>query len=301
MAGYRQLPEVLRRLHPRLKTPWLSLVLFAGIVPIVTLLPGQLDFLGTMYSFGAMLSFTIAHVSLVVLRYRRRDEELAFRGRPNLRILGVEWPLFALVGALGTGLAWIVVVVQTPVTRYAGLAWLAIGFAAYIAYRRWVVREPLRETVKAPTAFGPALALEYRRILVPVVPGQPSDDALDVACRLAAKRRSRITALTVLEVPLDRPLGEQYPELEAEANRELDEAVRIGDSHGVAVRGRLERARSAGQAIVAEASARHSEIIVLGSPRDELTARQAAILGKTVDYILKHAPCRVLTVAAETA
>jgi APA family basic amino acid/polyamine antiporter len=301
MAGYRQLPEVLRRLHPRLKTPWLSLVLFAGIVPIVTLLPGQLDFLGTMYSFGAMLSFTIAHVSLVVLRYRRRDEELAFRGRPNLRILGVEWPLFALVGALGSGLAWIVVVVQTPVTRYAGLAWLAIGFAAYIAYRRWVVREPLRETVKAPTAFGPALALEYRRILVPVVPGQPSDDALDVACRLAAKRRSRITALTVLEVPLDRALGDQDPELEADANRELDDAVRIGDSYGVAVRGRLERARSAGPAIVAEASARQSEIIVLGSPRDELTARQAAILGKTVDYILKHAPCRVLTVAAETA
>ena len=30
MATYRQLPEALRRLHPRFKTPWLSLVLFAG-------------------------------------------------------------------------------------------------------------------------------------------------------------------------------------------------------------------------------------------------------------------------------
>jgi basic amino acid/polyamine antiporter, APA family len=301
MAGYRQLPEVFRRLHPRLKTPWLSLVVFAGFVSILTLLPGQVDFLGTMYSFGAMLSFTIAHVSLVALRYRRPDEELAFRGRPNLRALGVDWPLFALLGALGTGLAWIVVVVQTPDTRYAGLAWLVVGFAAYVAYRRFVVREPLRATVRAPAAFGPALALEYRRILVPVVPGQPSDDALDVACRLAARRRSRVTALTVLEVPLDRSLGEPYPELEAEANRELDEAMRIGATYGVPVTGRLERARAAGPAIVAEASARQSEIIVLGAPRDELTARQAAILGTTVDYILKHAPCRVLTVAAETA
>src|SRR6476619_2972544 len=34
MATYRQLPEVFRRLHPRFKTPWLSLVLFAGVVPI---------------------------------------------------------------------------------------------------------------------------------------------------------------------------------------------------------------------------------------------------------------------------
>jgi APA family basic amino acid/polyamine antiporter len=40
MASYRQLPEVLRRLRPRFKTPWLSLVLFAGIAPILVLLRG---------------------------------------------------------------------------------------------------------------------------------------------------------------------------------------------------------------------------------------------------------------------
>jgi basic amino acid/polyamine antiporter, APA family len=301
MAGYRQLPETFRRLHPKLKTPWLSLVVFAGFVSILTLLPGQVDFLGTMYSFGAMLSFTIAHVSLVVLRYRGRDEELAFRGRPNLRLFGVDWPLFALLGALGTGLAWVVVVVQTPETRYAGLAWLAIGFAIYVVYRRWVVREPLRETVKAPPAFGPALALEYRRLLVPVTPGQPSDDAMDVACRLAAERGARIVALSVVEIPLEQQLADVSTELEAQANRELDEAVAIGDSYGVPVVGRLERARSAAKAIVAEAKARDAEIIVIGSPRRRLTGSQAAVFGKTVDYVLKHASCRVLVTAAESS
>jgi APA family basic amino acid/polyamine antiporter len=300
MAGYRQLPETFRRLHPKLKTPWLSLVVFAGFVSILTLLPGQVDFLGTMYSFGAMLSFTIAHVSLVVLRYRGRDEELAFRGRPNLRLFGVDWPLFALLGALGTGLAWIVVVVQTPETRYAGLAWLAIGFAIYVVYRRWVVREPLRATVKAPPAFGPALALEYRRLLVPITPGQPSDDAMDVACRIAAERGARIVALSVVEVPLEQQLADVSPDLEARANRELDEAVAIGDSYGVRVVGRMERARPAAKAIVAEAEARDSEIIVIGSPRRRLTGSQAAVFGKTVDYVLKHAPCRVLVTASET-
>jgi basic amino acid/polyamine antiporter, APA family len=300
MAGYRQLPETFRRLHPKLKTPWLSLVVFAGFVSILTLLPGQVDFLGTMYSFGAMLSFTIAHFSLVVLRYRGRDEELAFRGRPNLRLFGVDWPLFALLGALGTGLAWIVVVVQTPETRYAGLAWLAIGFTIYVVYRRWVVHEPLRATVKAPPAFGPALALEYRRLLVPVTAGQPSDDAMDVACRIASERGARIVALSVVEVPLERQLAEVPPELEAQANRELDEAVAIGDSYGVRVVGRLERARSAAKAIVAEAQARDAEIIVIGSPRRRLTSSQAAVFGKTVDYVLKHASCRVLVTASET-
>jgi APA family basic amino acid/polyamine antiporter len=298
MAGYRQLPEAFRRLHPKLKTPWLSLVVFAGFVSIVTLLPGQVDFLGTMYSFGAMLSFTIAHLALVTLRYRDRHAELVFKGRPNLRLGGVEWPLFALLGAVGTGLAWVVVVVQTPETRYAGLAWLAIGFAVYVVYRKLVVGTPLRETVRAPAAFGPALALEYRRLLVPIVGGQRSDTAMDVACRLAAERGSRIVALNVVEVPLDQPVTAPLPGLESAANRELDEAVAIGESYGVDVVGRLERAHAAGPAIVAEADAREAEIIVLGSPRRRLTAAQSAVVGSTVDYVLKHASCRVL-VAAE--
>src|SRR5881396_2418643 len=131
MATYRQLPEVFRRLHPKFKTPWLSLLVFAGFASSLVLLPGQVAFLGTMYSFGAMLSFTVAHASVVQLRRRYRDEELAFRARPNLRVRGVDWPLFALFGGAGTGLAWLVVVVQDAPTRYAGLSWLAVGFAFY--------------------------------------------------------------------------------------------------------------------------------------------------------------------------
>jgi APA family basic amino acid/polyamine antiporter len=33
MSSYRQLPAAFRKLHPKLKTPWLSLVVFAGIGP----------------------------------------------------------------------------------------------------------------------------------------------------------------------------------------------------------------------------------------------------------------------------
>jgi basic amino acid/polyamine antiporter, APA family len=33
MATYRQLPEVFRRLHPRFKTPWIALVVFACVAP----------------------------------------------------------------------------------------------------------------------------------------------------------------------------------------------------------------------------------------------------------------------------
>jgi basic amino acid/polyamine antiporter, APA family len=302
MATYRQLPEVFRRLHPRFKTPWLSLVLFAGIAPILVILPGDVNFVGTLYSLGATLSFTVAHASVIRLRATDGPEaEIPYRARPNVRVGAVDWPIFAFVGGIATGISFLVLVVQNPLTRWVGLGWMLAGLAGYVVYRRRILQLPLREIEKAPPALGPALALEYRELLVPVVGGPPSDAAMDVACRLATEQRARIVALTVLEVPLDRALTDRVPELEATANAELDEAVAIGDSYGVRVLTRLERAHAAGPAIVAEADARNAEIIVLGSPHRHLTSRQTAVFGKTVDYVLKHASCRVLVTAAEPA
>jgi APA family basic amino acid/polyamine antiporter len=302
MATYRQLPEVFRRLHPKFKTPWLSLVVFAGFVSILVLLPGKTSFLGTMYSFGAMFSFTMAHAAIVQLRRRFPDEELAVRSRPNLRWRGVDWPLFALFGGLATGLAWLVVVVQSPDTRYAGLAWLALGFATFVVYRRWVVHEPLTETVRAPIVIGPAVALEYRNVLVPVVWRAESEEAVDLACRLATERGASIVALTVIEVPLELTLDVTLPGRDEErANDLLDEARAIGDAYGVEVIGRLVRARRAGRAIVDEAARRNSEIIVMGAPRRDARRRTGRIFGGTVDFVLKNAPCRVMVAAAPRA
>jgi APA family basic amino acid/polyamine antiporter len=299
MATYRQLPEALRRLHPRFKTPWLSLVLFAGVAPILLILPGDVNFIGTLYSLGATLSFTIAHASMVRLRMHDGAEvEVPYRARPNLRIGSVSWPLFALLGGIATGLSFLVLVVQNPLTRWVGLGWMVAGLVGYALYRRRWVQAPLRELEKAPPALGPALALEYRNLLVPVIPGKSSDAAMDVACRLAAERRARIIALNVLEVPLEHELGDHLGEAEDLANKELDEAAAIGDSYGVRVLTRLERAHAAGPAIVAEADARNAEIIVLGSPRKRLSAGESAVFGSTVDYVLKHAHCRVMVTAA---
>ncbi len=301
MASYRQLPELFRRLHPKFKTPWVSIVVFGGLVSILVLLPGQVDFLGTMYSFGAMLSFTVAHAAVIQLRRRHPEGELGFRGRPNLTVRGVRWPLFAFFGGAATLLAWLVVVVQSASTRYAGLGWLAIGLAGYTVYRRRFVKEPMTETVRAPLVIGPAVALEYRNILVPVVDSDQSREALHIACRLAAERGATIVALRVIVVPLEQPLDASLPEQEQLADRLLDEAHDIGDLYGVRVVERVVRARNAGRAIVDEAGRRNSEIIVMGAPRLVHRTRLSAIFGKTVDFVLRQAPCRVMVGAARRA
>jgi APA family basic amino acid/polyamine antiporter len=295
MAGYRQLPALFRRLHPRFKTPWISLVVFAGFVSILVLLPGKTNFLGTMYSFGAMLSFTIAHASVIQLRRLRAEEDTPWRARPNLHWRGVDWPLFAVIGAVGTGLSWIDVVIQYPSTRYAGLGWLAVGFVVYVVYRRQVLKVPLLVTVRAPVEYGKAAALEFRSVLVPIAPGYASDEAMDFACRLAAERRASIVAITAIEVPLELPLDTELPDDVRKANEQLDEARAIGDSYGVRVIGRIARTRNIGRAIVDEAIRRNSEIIVMAGPRRvRLQRGRRQIFGDAVDFVLRHAPCRVM-------
>jgi basic amino acid/polyamine antiporter, APA family len=294
MAGYRQLPIGFRRLHQRFKTPWIALVVFAGLFPILTLLPGRTDFLGTMYSFGATLSFTIAHASIIALRYRRRDEELAYRARPNLRWRGVDWPLFAVVGGIGTVIAWVVIVLQEAETRWAGLAWLVVGFIGYAVYRRRL-GEPLRATVRAPVmVLGPSLTIEYRTIVVPVVRSEESEEALVAAARVAAERRATVAVIHVIEVPLDLPLDVELPELEDEAAEVLDNSAALVENYGVRAFTRLVRARKAGPAIVEEAGRRSAELVILGAPRPRRARR---IFGETVDYVLKHSPSRVLVAA----
>src|SRR5688572_646953 len=135
MGQYRQLPERLRVLHPRFRTPYIAIVIF-GLVACLTILPGQADFLGTIYAFGAMLSFTIAHLAVIALRVKQPDAERPWRGPGTLRFRGVDWPLFAMLGGMGTAIAFVVVTVLNVETLIAGTIWLAIGLTTYVVFRR---------------------------------------------------------------------------------------------------------------------------------------------------------------------
>jgi APA family basic amino acid/polyamine antiporter len=128
-----------------------------------------------------------------------------------------------------------------------------------------------------------------------VVAGQESHEAVELAARLATERAGRIVLLRVIVVPLDLPLDADLSEQLDEANVLLDELRATGEAYGVRVVERVVRARNAGRAIVEEADRRGSEIIVLGAPR----GRHRAIFGHTVDYVLKHAPSRVMVAAGK--
>ena len=66
-------------------------------------LPHDVDFLAGIFAFGAMLTFAIAHVSVIVLRFRERDRPSAFRVPLSIRVGSGTVPLPALLGAAGVG------------------------------------------------------------------------------------------------------------------------------------------------------------------------------------------------------
>jgi hypothetical protein len=77
----------------------------------------------------------------------------------------------------------------------------------------------------------------------------------------------------------------------------LDEAHDIGDSTASASSSDAARTQC-GRAIVEEAERRNAEIVVMGAPRLPHRTGRSEIFGKTVDYVLRHAPCRVMVPAA---
>src|SRR4029453_19675405 len=104
----RQMPDGLRRLHPTFRTPWIGILVFSTFA-IIVILPGQEDFLGAIYSFGALLSFTMAHAAVFRLRIKAPDFPRAYRGPGNVTIKGYDIPLFAAVGGRFPGIAFVVI------------------------------------------------------------------------------------------------------------------------------------------------------------------------------------------------
>jgi APA family basic amino acid/polyamine antiporter len=296
MGQHRQLPEILRQVHPKYRTPYVAILIFAAIA-IVTLLPGKTAFLATLYSFGAMLSFTIAHVAVIQLRRRHADAERPWKPPLNVPAFGVKVPLTAVLGGLGTFAAWIVVMALNPRTLFVGTAWMALGIGVYILYRR-NQKLPLTETVKVllPEPLG-VEEIEYRSVLVAFEDGEPfSEDMVATAVKLASKRRRGIHVHSMLTVPTNLPLNAELPEPEAEAQSKIEQAKLIG---GQRVTGHVERVRpgQAGYEIADEAKLIKAAAVVVG-----LRYRNGRPLyDKTLQTVLGERPCRVIVVSEQDA
>ena len=113
----------------------------------------------------------------------------------------------------------------------------------------------------------------------------------------------------MIDLPLTVPLdGSPPPERVAEADRVLARAMEVADEYpSVEVDSSYATARSVGDAIIQRAREHEVEAIVMGGePPSKIRggavlggvrAAKPAEVGPTTQYVLKHAPCRVLLTA----
>ncbi|HTR89254.1 MAG TPA: amino acid permease [Solirubrobacteraceae bacterium] len=322
LSTNRQIPSGLGRLHPTRSTPYV-LIALAGLIAAGLAASENLDFLVGLYAFGAMLAFTIAHLSICRLRYCEPDRDRPYRVPFSIALRGGSLPAPAVLGAVVSGAGWIAVMVLHAPARYVGIAWMAIGLVLYVLYRRADETSLLKRVTVAPQMLRsePAEEREYGSILVPLLGSELDDDIVQTAARLvsgeptdeAAIDQATIEAIWIFVIPMSLPLDARLPEAQVKLARQaLARAKAVGEEYaGVHVATATVRARRVGYAIVEEARRRGVEAIVLGAEEPSrirggarLGGRGAPLedfVGDATKYVVAKAECRVIVTAPAPA
>jgi APA family basic amino acid/polyamine antiporter len=217
--------------------------------------------------------------------------------RPWRPPLSIPWrgkllPLTAVIGALGTGTVWFVIVSTQETSRTIGFAWMGVGLLMYVVYRKAKGYSLTRTVPRTSMPITMQADIDYNQILVPIVGSRITDEMMVLACQLATEKRSSIDGLYVIEVPMNLPLDARLVAEREKAGRVLAAAGFIAEQFKVKFTPIVITARQAGRAIVDEAAARRSEVIILGSVKKRRIGDRA--FGRTIDYVVQHAPCEVL-------
>ncbi|MGD0385336.1 MAG: amino acid permease [Solirubrobacteraceae bacterium] len=290
LSEHRQLPGIFSRLHPTYRTPWFTIVFFSAFA-VLLITFANINVLGNLYSFGAMLSFTTAHAAVVALRIKDPDRERPYRMPGNLRIRGRDIPITAVIGGIGTFLAWVAVVVLHPEAKYVGIPWMVVGMVGYVIYRRRAGLSLSKSVVLVRPERPPDFhQLGYRTALVPIFGADVSAQTLVSAAKLIGKD-GIVYAVFVLPVPRQLSLDSGL-EAEEALGRSILESARIqGRRAGIKVRTGLIRARNPGAALADEAQRINADVIYLSTLHAPSSEQR---IGLTASYLLDRRPCRIV-------
>lgn len=188
MARDRTMPNVVRGLHIRRKTPVNAIATTAGVVVVLVILLSDVAAAGAASSLIFLITFALAHGISMLMRIRGGDEGLAFKlpGFPAIPLIG---------GIACLGLA----VFQGVMVLSAGLitlGWLAIGLGLYLS----LLSRGARTFDAASQALNPSL-MKLRGnnplVLVPIANPANARAMIDVAHALVPRHIGRVLLLSV--------------------------------------------------------------------------------------------------------
>jgi basic amino acid/polyamine antiporter, APA family len=151
MGVRQQLPLAIGSINRRSRVPLNALIVFSAIACLLILI-GQISIMADLYAFGAMLAYTMAHLSIIALRIKEPKLQRPFKIPLNIHFKTREIPVTAILGGLATFGTWLIVLLTHEYGRIVGFSWLIIGLLIYLFYRRFT-HKPLIESMEIKTQY----------------------------------------------------------------------------------------------------------------------------------------------------
>jgi APA family basic amino acid/polyamine antiporter len=223
MGRFHLIPKWFYQIHPRFRTPVRTIIIF-GIIGLLLALPGDIPLLASLYNFGALLSYMLLMISLLLLRSREREVYRPWKMPFSIKLrdkgeYALEIPILGLLGLVGTTAIWILVVLLHPAGRLFGFIWMAAGITLYIAFRK-LSKKPILGREER----GMVLPAGYRMRVTVLV--RPYDDLemIKRSIERALDKRFSIKLLSIIDVPEITASGWGEAEIEA-ARKEIEKAL----------------------------------------------------------------------------
>jgi nucleotide-binding universal stress UspA family protein len=135
----------------------------------------------------------------------------------------------------------------------------------------------------------------FRRAILALAGGACDDRIVTVAAELGRPSHGEIVGVHVVEIGWSMPLDADVASRSEEAQQILDHAEVTAETLKAKLEPVLLQAREVGAALVDEATERGADLLIVGLPYRKRFGGEFAI-GRTIPYVLKHAPCEVWVV-----
>lgn len=262
-----QLPRFIYTLHPKYKTPYISLGIFALFAIIIVIASkGHLAFLADLYNFGAMLAFFMTHLSLIIMRIKKPKANRPFKVPFNIRFGKYSIPISAIVGVFTTFAVWCLVIVTKPDGRYMGMGWLALGLFMYFLYRKKHKIPTMGKIEVEKIHIADFKKSAYKNILVAAIGGSESQ-TIQMASETAKIHGSKVTAIYIVEVPFSIPLDSPLHHRTLVGESILKKAEAIGREYNMVVTLRMLHARAFEKALLEMIKKEDFDLLILGSSK----------------------------------
>jgi APA family basic amino acid/polyamine antiporter len=160
MSGTQLLPGVFRQVHPKFRTPVVSILAFCGVALIelifaalpslspnlkttyAELFRGEdgITFLGDLYAFGAAASYSFVFLAVIALRLNDSASPRKFKMPFNIPFTyegnRVEFPVVAVIGFIGIVSILTFTMITHLIGRVAGPSWILLGLVGYLIFRK---------------------------------------------------------------------------------------------------------------------------------------------------------------------